>query len=72
MYHNHGVIAEAGLPTFAVRALTDMNFPRVPGQAVKVSRYRIGRLEDRVDWSNYDYSKLKKKEGKESYSTRCS
>ena len=40
-----------------------------PGQ---MSRYRIGRLEDRVDWSNYDYSKLKKREGKESYSTRCS
>ena len=38
----------------------------------QLSRSRISRLEDRVDRSNYDYSKLKKKEGKESYSTRCS
>ena len=37
-----------------------------------MSRILIGRLEDRVDWSNYDYSKLKKKEGKENYSTRYS
>ena len=28
-------------------------------------------LEDKVERSNYDYSKLKKKEGKESCSTRC-
>ena len=30
----------------------------------------IKGLEDKVEWSNYDYSKLRKKERKESYYLR--
>ena len=36
-----------------------------------LSRSQIKGLEDKVERSNYDYSKLKKKEREESYSTRC-
>ena len=36
-----------------------------------MSRSQIKGLEDKVEQSNYDYSKLKKKEREESYSTRC-
>ena len=35
----------------------------------KVSRSQIQGLEDKIERSNYDYFKLKKKERKESYST---
>ena len=34
-----------------------------------MSQNRVQGLEGKVEWSNYDYSKLKRKEGKEGYST---
>ena len=37
----------------------------------QLSRSQIKGPVDKVEWPNYDYSKLKKKEGKENYSTRC-
>ena len=47
-----------------------VQFPKAMVERLNLSRSQIKGLEDKVERSNYDYSKLKKREREESYSKR--